>query len=544
MSGSMILKISAVCCGMMCAALIGCSPVNTAQSQGPGTEVIGQVVIPGDSSVINGLVFLRQTDFLADTSQNEPVSPQAKTDENGRFTIRGVLPGSYAIEIMDTSRSDARRAVLIKYDVVQDQSQAQLPEGTLKPVSTVSGSILGRGEGVWVQIYGLQSLAKVDPLTGAFTIKDVPEGVYSLHVVGVAPLSDSFDIRDVTMVPGDTTRLPFAGWLFSRRYSLNTTVSGANITGNVTGFPVLIRLTSSNFDFSAAKAGGDDIRFSKADGSLLGYQIERWDAAGGRAEVWVQADTIYGNDSAQTIAMYWGNPGASAASNGAKVFDTAAGFKAVWHFSQSCDDATYNKMNGINYGASDTEGVAGYSKLFNGADSIKVPGPINGTQNLMLSAWVKFDTTDTLGGEVISLGDDALIRVDDPNPATGTHGSYRFDSTFASYYRTSSGTMLKKTGWRYVAYTIDGAGGVQSLYIDGMLSSSTQNKKAIFYNPGRSISIGTHGYDWQQASSDYLKCHFFGAIDEVRICRTVRSPDWIKLCYMNQKPVDVLVGLK
>ncbi|MEO2168283.1 MAG: DUF2341 domain-containing protein, partial [bacterium] len=48
------------------------------------------------------------------------------------------------------------------------------------------------------------------------------------------------------------------------------------------------------FDFSQAKPRGEDVRFS-ANGKPLAYQIERWDAAGGKAEVWVRIPTIKGN---------------------------------------------------------------------------------------------------------------------------------------------------------------------------------------------------------------------------------------------------------
>jgi hypothetical protein len=37
------------------------------------------------------------------------------------------------------------------------------------------------------------------------------------------------------------------------------------------------------------------------------------------------------------------------------------------------------------------------------------------------------------------------------------------------------------------------------------------------------------------------KCPFHGKIDEVRISNVAHGPDWIKLCYMNQKEPDALV---
>jgi hypothetical protein len=40
---------------------------------------------------------------------------------------------------------------------------------------------------------------------------------------------------------------------------------------------------------------------------------------------------------------------------------------------------------------------------------------------------------------------------------------------------------------------------------------------------------------------NYPLWFFIGCIDEVRVTSTAQSPDWIKLCYMNQKSDDLLV---
>ena len=41
-----------------------------------------------------------------------------------------------------------------------------------------------------------------------------------------------------------------------------------------------VLLNAQNFDFTQAKPAGEDIRFSKMDGTLLPYNIETWDTAG------------------------------------------------------------------------------------------------------------------------------------------------------------------------------------------------------------------------------------------------------------------------
>jgi hypothetical protein len=128
----------------------------------------------------------------------------------------------------------------------------------------------------------------------------------------------------------------YSNWLHSKNVYFNTTSSGANVSGNVLNFPVLLRLKGTDMDFSQVKAQGADIRFAKADGTHLKYQIERYvDGASNQdtADLWVKVDTIKGNDSTQHIIMYWGKSDAVDSSNATAVFDTANGFVGSWHLS-------------------------------------------------------------------------------------------------------------------------------------------------------------------------------------------------------------------
>jgi len=87
----------------------------------------------------------------------------------------------------------------------------------------------------------------------------------------------------------------------------------------LTDFQVLVELNSANFDFSKAKSDGSDIRFS-TDGEELNYWIEEWDAGAKRAKIWVKVPSIPANGETK-IRMYYGNPSASAVSDGDRVFE-------------------------------------------------------------------------------------------------------------------------------------------------------------------------------------------------------------------------------
>ena len=126
----------------------------------------------------------------------------------------------------------------------------------------------------------------------------------------------------------------YESWTYSRQLSLNTTSTGANVSGNVLNFPMLVRLNGDNFNFTQAESNGEDIRFAKSDGSPLEFEIERWDASSNAAEVWVRVDTIYGNNNTQTLTMYWGKGGSLNCSDPEAVFDTTNGFAAVFHLEE------------------------------------------------------------------------------------------------------------------------------------------------------------------------------------------------------------------
>ena len=117
----------------------------------------------------------------------------------------------------------------------------------------------------------------------------------------------------------------YSQWAQHRSLYINTALNGAGVAGDVVGFPLLVRLDSSNFNmgFAQARSGGVDIRFTKAgDAVRLPHQIERWDSVGKRAEVWVLVDTVKGNSRTQFIRMHWGKGDAADSSRGAAVFDT------------------------------------------------------------------------------------------------------------------------------------------------------------------------------------------------------------------------------
>lgn len=540
----------------MCSPLIGGgSGTNT------GNGVIaGMVVTPGNEPgpAVGAKVRLRRDDYvrapalgLQKIARN---NADQLTDKNGRFFIDSLDTGAYCIEVNDgKSNAVLFRAVISTADTLVD-----LPADTLRPTGTINGTIpvIPGIADVFVQLRGLERLAERDTATGVFVISDVPKGMYTVRIVSLSPDSLKKEINGIAVTSGAETDIgkldPFLlkGWRFSKTIYFNTTSSGANVSGNVFNFPVIVRLTSSNFDFAGAMSGGNDLRFAKPDNTPLPYEIERWDPLAGLAEVWVRVDTVYGNDSVQSLIMYWGNGNAAAQSSSAAVFDTAAGFAGVWHLGEKSGglfDATADHYNGARNGnQTQSAGCIGSGQFFKDSGDYTDMGNVCNpdTSGFSVCAWIKpvitkkYQTivSKSPGGSPSSTYG-WLVELDNTGAlmtfiATGA-GSWGGSRTFVL---ASAAKIVDSTVWHYVAAVFDRSGnGKCKVYLDGADVSSLPaggditNLGAVVNSAPLRLGADANG-----------GCPWKGCMDECSVSLKARSTDWIRLCYMNQKQDDKL----
>ena len=133
------------------------------------------------------------------------------------------------------------------------------------------------------------------------SIKDhVPSGLLTLVVAAILLAS---------IAP-----IASAGWDCRKPVTIN------NPGDALSDYQVLVTLNSSNFDYSKASPDGSDIGFVNEDNTVaLNYWIEEWDTAED-SRIWVAVPGVTGSGST-TIYMYYGNPGASDASDGDATFE-------------------------------------------------------------------------------------------------------------------------------------------------------------------------------------------------------------------------------
>jgi hypothetical protein len=508
----------------------------------------------------NATVILRPSDFLAEKSGSlgkRLVSiKDTVTDETGSFQMDSVDTGAYCIEVNDRTSE----AVLLKVDIRAGLIDTVLSADTLRPYSTIQGSASVPKSAVGkaaAEVYGLQRFALLDS-AGRFAFTNLPGGTLRVHIVSSDSQFSARETDTVSALSGTTAEIPFIFWHFTKRLYLNTTSTGASVAGNVMDFPVLVRLTAADFSFNEALAGGADIRFTKSDLTPLPYEIERWDASLGSAEIWVKTDTVYGNNGSQYIVMFWGASAGFAAvssSNGHTVFDTGRGFQAVWHLGQATKaaalDATANRYDGTPSDTAPTAvgGAIGVAQQFDGAAACiemmgsaagKLDFPQNGQYTV--SAWVYVDPVDTNQRFILGKGHEQYLlqqRIinNDTNPASWEFSEYQGTAG----WQISRAMPVGQT-WKYIVGVRDGTS--QYLYVDGILADSSIT---VYVPAGLVIPRYTTNNFFIGKTPPFPAEHpnyFKGRIDEARAQNTACDPDWIRLCFMNQKTPDALVEFR
>ncbi len=332
-------------------------------------------------------------------------------------------------------------------------------------------------------------------------------------------------------------------WSQHTNVVINTTAAGAGVFSNVQNFPILVRLGNADSAvFSQANANGSDIRFTKANNTTrLHHEIESWNSATRSAAIWVKVDTIYGNRNNQHIRMHWGNASAADSSNGAAVFDTANGFRAVWHMSDSGDvaDATANNLTATASGSPGVvAGTVGGARSFNGTSSFfNVPGSASilnfpANSNYTISAWVNA-TQLASHGTVVSKSDFAYALKLQNGAA-----AWEFFEYSGGWNAAVAQTFPEANVWLHIM-------GVQQgfetrIYVNGVL----ENPFGATLTEGGSGRLETTNVNiGREPQATGGRRYFNGIIDEVRISGVARSANWARLEYQNQRSGQTMVQL-
>lgn len=306
-----------------------------------------------------------------------------------------------------------------------------------------------------------------------------------------------------------------SNWQYRKRINFNNAAQNENLTN----FPVLVHLTSSNFEFGKAQSNGQDIRFTDSDGTtLLNYEVEKWDSGNGDADVWVNVPQVDASSNTDFIWMYYGNSNAGGAQNVNATWNS--NFVIVQHLKETSGtataDSTSNGKNGAKVSATNPNplisGQIDGAQTFDGATSKIDIAATNATNTFTMEAWIK--RADTAAGRqfVFYVGNTDIEL---------SANALNLNVTGFGQIAIATNTITDTTTWHHIAATRNGT--TKKLYVDGVdvtgstfdSSSDLSSASAIGYRAGVNSSF------------------FNGSIDEVRLMNTSVSSNWIAAEYKN-----------
>jgi Leucine rich repeat len=171
---------------LVAAAVLFACIGDTSVSDGGGTET-GNGTVQGLAAYSNGQpavaarVSVRASGYLAQpggASLKPGHYADGRTDGDGHFTLKGLKPGDYVVEVLGGDGM----AAATSFTLVGDSGQAFVV-GDMTPASKVMGTLRQAGglpAAGLVQIYGLERWVETDA-QGRFEVNALPEGIYALH---------------------------------------------------------------------------------------------------------------------------------------------------------------------------------------------------------------------------------------------------------------------------------------------------------------------------------------------------------------------------
>lgn len=529
------------------------TPVVSGGSEAGNARITGHIISTTGSPLCNTIVTLRPVDF--NPIVNTPIADSCidTTDSNGAYHFFADEDVTYTIEAV---QQRSRLRALISGVTASTNNDTVPPcaltvPGTIRILppeerSSTTGYAFIPGTSFFVNVSFALGYAILDSVPAGI----IPQIFYALNDTALPGVLT----RNIMVTPDDTVTVLWQNWSYAEEITLNTSATGANCKENVYDFPVLIRLPAGNFSFNQSQAQGKDIRFISSKGTLLPHEIELWDSAGNNAAVWVSVDTLWGSSTTQSITMYWGNPTPSSPLTTEPVFATTKGFEGIWHLGEAPEDtvrdATPNHYNGISPDTARPQqesGIIGKCKRFNGtSDFVTMPNTATSTLNFQandyytVSAWISLDTIDSMPHLIIAKGYSQYFLRCTYFPTDTPFWEFSAFSSGNSW--EASTTTAAAREWTHLTGVREGSRHL--LYCNGTLVDSTPSNYVspdLTRSTTSDITIGRFMELVTLPNNTSSYCYFKGAIDEVRIDQGARSAAWIRLCYINQLPDNLLI---
>ncbi|MCK4830917.1 DUF2341 domain-containing protein, partial [bacterium] len=351
-------------------------------------------------------------------------------------------------------------------------------------------------------------------------------------------------------------------WLGTWQNRIKWEIDYTKIDSDLSDFPNLVPISisagkddqdiSAVFDELTSDANRKKIAITTLNGTTQCYvEIERWDDANEKAELWVKVPSI--SSVANTVLyLYYDSAQADNTTYVGDTTDTPAqtvwdsDFEAVYHMAQdpngdvadAIKDSTSNANHGTPNGsmttadlvdgkvgkAIDFDGSSDYLNLgdlsqIEGSDELTLEGIVRAASypsgnNYIIGKYGAYGTPAYIDRSfVLSVFSDGKIHFATVNTAGD-----------AIYEAISSNTL--STGTYYYVAGVTKAGALQKIFIDNSEAAYTDQET---YPAGQTIGANSEpAYISKYGGGTY---HWQGPLDEIRVSTIARSTAWLKATY-------------
>jgi len=326
-------------------------------------------------------------------------------------------------------------------------------------------------------------------------------GLLVLGACGFSINSEAPPLVDGAIGDGSTDAPPVTG---SPR---KLVFANAGSATDLVGFPVLVLLDPSNFDYATVPAGPSDLRFEDA-GLALPFEVETWNP-GGTSAIWVRVPQIDAGSSTDFILMHFG-----ASENSVQDPEAVwADYELVNHLDALTDSAG-NGYDGTATNATLAPGRVGQGRRFAGGGSQRIifastGGLLSGWSEFSFELWIRLDyaAIANIPGEPDVISKDGVLI----NGRIIPSATYQVDIQFVDGTEYLN-EPLPLQQWAHVIYVYDGS--TLRLYLDAANAGSLQTTSALASSSSPLVLGG------QSALR--------GDLDELRVSQTAWSADWIR----------------
>lgn len=338
-------------------------------------------------------------------------------------------------------------------------------------------------------------------------------------------------------------------WLSSWKHRIKLTIDHTKVASDLTWFPVMVRLSASCGSnaqdltkvFDELGSNSLKIAFTDSSGNQLFCEIEKWDAAGEEAILWVSKAGWVISSSADTVFyLYYGSThadnseyvGVEGSTPGKAVWDSS--FVLVDHMKDGADTSHTADSLGVNNGAKkganepiQAAGKAGNGQSFDGSDDKIDYGDgsaLHSVGDLTLEAVVNVPNA-TGHRRIISKSENSPwwlgyeLSVYDANNKIEFIAGNGGPTAGGGVGWTSTG-VLQAGQYYHIAGRYDRSENLAEIYLNGAFDSSRNT--AVIGETNNHLYIGI---------SQNINLFQKGVMDEIRISSSARSAAWITATY-------------